>query len=213
MKSRKNKAAKAAAFLALCVMLCSAAPAPTPASTNNAASTSSKPGKIVKMGMVSFKKCVEDSKLGKFEQANFESLKKQMESVLAEKEKTLSDMASKFNDADYLDSLSPEAETDLKRKFRALNQELSQQQNQYLQSLQQTNFQVVQKLQEQVTKAAELIAKNEKYDVILNDESTFFASPDLDISSKIIAILDQDFDKNPPQSKENARNTPENNLK
>ena len=125
-----------------------------------------------------------------------------METVLAEKEKTLNDMATKFNDADYLDSLSPEAETDLKRKFRALNQELSQQQNQYLQTLQQTNMKVVQKLQEQVIKAAELIAKNEQMDLILNDEAGFYISPDLDISAKIIGILDQDYDKNPPSAKD-----------
>lgn len=147
---------------------------------------------------------MEESKLGKFEQANFESLKKQMESVLAEKEKTLSDMASKFNDADYLDSLSPEAETELKRKFRALSQELSQQQNQYLQTLQQTNLKVVQKLQEQVLKASEQIAKNEKFDIILNEESAFFVAPSLDISAKVITLLDQEYDKNPPQAKESV---------
>lgn len=191
---------KFALFTVLCastLLLSSAAePQKTPASNNNQ--------QQLKIGVVSFKTCVEKSKVGKQEQANFESLKKQMESVLAEKEKTLNDMASKFNDADYLDSLSPEAETDLKRKFRALNQEISQQQNQYMQTLQQTNFKVVQKLQEQVTKAAEIVAKNEKLDLILNDEGSFYNAPRLNISDKVIALMDTEFDKNPEPNKNPA---------
>ncbi|MFQ5729127.1 MAG: OmpH family outer membrane protein, partial [Waddliaceae bacterium] len=81
-----------------------------------------------KIGLVNFKACVEKSKFGKQEQDNFEALKKQMEGVLEEKEKTLSEISTKFNDPDYLDSLSSEAEAELKHKFRSLNQELAQHQ-------------------------------------------------------------------------------------
>lgn len=151
--------------------------------------------KTVRVGIVNFKQCVENSKMGKHEQGNFENLKKQMESVLAEKEKSLNEMATKFNDPEYLDSLSPEAETDLKRKFRSMNQEITQQQQQYMQTLQQTNFKVIQKLNELVTKAATSVAKTENLDVVLNEESSFFYNPTLDISSKIITLLDADFEK------------------
>ena len=43
--------------------------------------------KALKIGVVNFKLAVEESKAGKQEQTNFESLKKQMESVLEEKER------------------------------------------------------------------------------------------------------------------------------
>ena len=89
-----------------------------------------------KVVYVDFKECVEGSKLGKQEQSTFENLKKQMEKALEEQEKTLTDLATKLNDTDYLDSLTPEAETELKRKFRALNQEMNQVQSQYYQTLQ-----------------------------------------------------------------------------
>lgn len=148
-----------------------------------------------KVGIVNFKNCVEQSKAGKLEQANFESLKKQMENVLAEKEKSLNDMSNKFNDGDYLDSLSPEAETELKRKFRALNQELSQQQQQYLQTLQQTNLKVIQGLTETVSKAAQTLAKNEMLDMVFNEEAFFYWAPELDMTQKVISILDADFEK------------------
>jgi|694.fasta_scaffold01263_2 outer membrane protein len=156
----------------------------------------------LKIGVVNFKHCVEQSKIGKKEQAQFEDLKKQMENVLAEKEKALNEMATKFNDADYLDSLSPEAETELKRKFRAQNQDLAQLQNQYMQSLQQTNFKVIQKLNEMISKAADTIAKKERYDLILNEEAAFFFTSGIDLSSKVIAILDEDFEKMPKDTKE-----------
>lgn len=140
---------------------------------------------------VNFKTCVDSSKFGKQEQSSFDALKKQMEGVLSEKEKGLNDMAAKFDDPDYLDSLSPEAETELKRKFRTMNQEISQLQTQYYQALQQTNFKVVQQLNEVVTKASNKLAKDEKIDLIINDEGCFFANPQFDVSQKIIKIMDE----------------------
>lgn len=170
--------------------------------TSASATCSAAPdGKSVKVGVVNFKQCVEKSKVGKQEQANFDNMKKQMETVLADKEKTLMDMAAKLEDGDYLDSLSPDAETDLKRKFRALSQEMSQQQQQYMQTLQQTNFKVVAKITEDVTKAAEAIAKKENIDVVLNEEAAFFVTPNLDLSSKVIAILDENFDAQGKETK------------
>ena len=172
---------------AAAALLMAAAPAPAP--QNQAAP------KALRIGVVNFKQCIERSKLGKQEQANFENLKKQMESVLGEKDKTLNDMASKLNDPDYLDSLSPEAETDLKRKFRSLSQELTGQQQEYMQVLQQTNLKVIQGMNELVAKTASSIAKAEGYDLILNEEGVFSSSPELDITNKVVASLDVDFEK------------------
>ncbi|CDZ80560.1 Outer membrane protein [Candidatus Rubidus massiliensis] len=162
-----------------------------------AASTNSNKPLVIKV--VNFKYCVENSKVGKQEQSSFEAMKKQMETILEDKEKTLNDMAEKFNDPDYLDSLSPEAETDLKRKFRALSQEITQQQNQYFQTLNQTNVKVVQKLTEMVTKASKKIAEEKGIDIILTEESIFFSSPDIDISNQVIAVLDEAHEKEPKE--------------
>jgi len=165
-------------------------------------SAAEKPSSNVKIAVVNFKTCVDQSKMGKQEQSSFEALKKQMELSLEEKEKTMTEISEKFNDPDYLDSLSPEAETELKRKFRGMNQELSQIQAQYYQTLQQTNFKIVQKLQEDVTKAATTIAEQEDYDVVLNEESVFFVNAKHDISAKVIQLMDQNFEKEAAQAKE-----------
>lgn len=135
---------------------------------------------------VDFKKCIETSKMGLAEKEQFEAMKKKMETALEEKQKELNALASKLNDPDYLDSLSPEAETDLKRKGRALSQELAEMENQSYQILNQTNFKVVQKLTEAVSQASKSVAKRNKIDVILNEESCFFESADLDITDMIV---------------------------
>lgn len=153
------------------------------------------------IGLANFKTCVEQSKMGKQEQTTFESMKKQMESILEEKEKALNEMATKFNDPDYLDSLAPEAETELKRKFRALSQELTQQQNQYYQTLNQANYRIIQKLTDSVTKASNEVAKENKLDIILNEESCFYCVASLDISSLVVVKMDEAFEK---EAKEKA---------
>jgi len=148
-----------------------------------------------KIASVDFKKVVEESKYGKREQANFEGLKKQMETVLEEKEKALTDMESKFNDPDYLDSLSPEAENEMKNNFRTINQELGQIQSQYYQTLNQANMLILQQLGELVSKSAAQAAKDSGFDMILSTESGFYFAPNLDLSQKIISLLNEQFDK------------------
>jgi len=160
--------------------------------------------KPIAMRIVNFKTCVETSKAGKQEQAAFEALKKQIELTLEDKEKTLNDLANKLNDVDYLDSLSPEAETELKRKFRALNQELNQQQNQFFQSLNQTNVRVVQKLSELVGKASTEVAQKQGIQMILNEETSFFYAPDLDISKDVVAVMDRMYEAEVTNAKQNA---------
>lgn len=185
MKKISYKLFKISTLLLSCGLLMSATPSEAPAASQ----------KVARVGLINFKKCIEESKIGKQEQETFEGMKKKMEDVLEEKDKELNVLAEKLNDPDQLDLMSAEAETELKRKFRALSQEVSQLQNQYLQSLQQTNFKIVQGLAEVVSKAAELVAKDEKYDVLLNDEGAFYFDKSLDVSSKVVIKMDQLFDE------------------
>lgn len=147
----------------------------------------------IEVAVVNFKECVENSKIGKKEQENFEALKKQMESVLEGQEKELNEIAQKLNDPDYLDSISAEAETELKRKARGMQQELAAHQQQFYQALQQANFKVVQDLSEKIGSAAKAVAKKKNIDLVLNDEVTFFATSSLDISKAVIQELDTNF--------------------
>lgn len=162
----------------------------------------------LKIGIVDFRYCVENSKLGKQEQAAFEAMKKKMEAVLDEKEKELNDLAEKLNDPDQLDLMSPEAETELKRKFRGQNQEISQLQSQCYQSLNQTNMKVIQDLAESIGEASDRLAKEENYDILSNSESIFSYNDDLDVSKKIVIKMDQIFDKTSSKPAAIPSNTP-----
>ncbi len=144
----------------------------------------------VKIGVVNFKLVVEESKFGKLEQSNFETLKKQIEGVVEEKDKARADLAAKFNDPDYIESLSPEAENELKHKFRLINLELGQMEGQFYQTLNQANVKILQKLNEMVSKAAVTVAKENHLTLILNEDGCFFNDKTLDVSRKIIANLD-----------------------
>lgn len=184
--------------LKLCLAAFSLTAALVASLTANAAETAPttfEQSKPLRIALVNFKTCVEKSKLGQKEQAAFEGMKKQMETILVEKEKAVAEVATKFNDMDYLDSLSPDAEAELKRQYRTLNQEFSQQQNQFYQTLQQANVMIVQKLTEQVTKATQEVAKNNKIDLVLTDESAFYYAPAIDISPMVIVLMDESFVK------------------
>ncbi len=158
-----------------------------------------------RIGIVNTKKCLEESKLGKQEQTNFEKMKQQMESVLQDKEKLLEEIEAKLNDDDYMDSISDEAASELKRKKRTIRNEGMQLQSQYMQTLQQANMKIVQKLTDVVNKASALIAQESinghTLDIIFTDEACTFYSPHLDISERIIAKMNAIYDA---EQKDNA---------
>jgi outer membrane protein len=146
----------------------------------------------LKIGTASFKVCLEGSKYGKKEQVRFEELKKQLEVSLEAKEKELNELAPKLKD-EYIDTLSPEAEAELKGRFKALSQEYSMQQNQYMQMLNQTNYQIIQKFGEWIGVASTQVAKAKNLDLILNEEAIFHSNPTLDVSQDVIQELDKKF--------------------
>lgn len=146
----------------------------------------------LKVGVVNLKSCFEGSKLGKQEQARFEEIKKQLEATIEAKEKELNEMAPKFSD-EYLDTLSPEAEAELKGKYQRLAQDLSQQQNQYYNMLNQANYQIVQTVSEAVAESAKKVAASKGLDLTINEEVCFYHNPTLDISKEVIVEMDASF--------------------
>src|SRR5689334_10247585 len=77
-------------------------------------------GKNAKIAFVSFKECLDNSNAGKQELKRFQEMQKEMEKTLEAKEKELNELAPKLK-SDYLDTLTPEAEAQLKEKFRLLS--------------------------------------------------------------------------------------------
>jgi outer membrane protein len=146
------------------------------------------------IGVVNFATCITESKAGKKEQENMESMRKQMSSLIEDTEKELREIAAKFEDTEYLDSLSPKAEEDLKVKFQTLQEDLGRYQNQFYQVLNHANYQMLQKMSATIAKAAEKIADNRKLDYVMNKEACFYIRPDYDVTALVIAEMDNNFE-------------------
>lgn len=157
------------------------------------------------IGVVNFSNCVTDSKLGKQEQSSFDALKKQMSTLLEDTEKQLNDIAAKFNDPEYLDGLSPEAEEELKNKFRVLSDEMNRYQNQYYQVLNQANMRIIQTISNGINTASEKVAKDKKLTVVVNKDACFYFSPGLDVTNQVVSEMDKTFES---ESKKQAAAAP-----
>jgi outer membrane protein len=146
------------------------------------------------IGVVNFATCIAESKVGKKEQENMDNIRKQMSSLMEDTEKELKEIAAKFEDTEYLDSLSPKAEEELKVKFQALQEDLSRYQSQFYQVLNHANYQMVHKMTSSISKAAERIAQPKKLDYVMNKEACFYIRPDLDVTSLVIDEMDKTYE-------------------
>lgn len=148
------------------------------------------------IGAVNFGTCIANSKLGKKEQENMEALRKQMTSLMEKTDKELKELAAKFEDTEFLDSLSPKAEEEMKLKYQTLQEDLSRYQNQFYQMMQHAQYQLMQKMHGEIAKVSEKIADTQemKLDYILNKEACFYIRPNLDVTEAVIAELDKAFD-------------------
>lgn len=160
------------------------------------------------VGVVNFSSCMTESKVGQQEQASFEALKNQMTSLLEDTEKQINEIAAKFNDSEYMDGLSPEAEEEMKNKFRSLNEEMNRYQNQYYQVLNQANMKIVQAMGGNIQDAAQKVADNKKLTMVINKEACFFHTPTLDVTNLVIAEMDKAYEKNKAKVAENSQNAP-----
>ena len=146
-------------------------------------------------GVVNFSTCVTDSKYGKHEQTQFEKIRGQWGSMIEETEKELKDVSAKFEDQDYLDGLSPEAEEELKIKYRTLYEDMSRYQGQLSQILNQANYFLIQRMSSNIAKASESIARSKKLSVVINKEACFYNAPDLDVTAIVIKEMNKNYDQ------------------
>jgi outer membrane protein len=144
----------------------------------------------LKVGVVNFRKAVEESKLGKQEQEMLENMKKQVESILKEKGEEFQKLSGKLQDEDFRESQKPDALQKMEQQYQQLGQELQQAQGQYYQAMQQQNMRIIQRLAEVVSKASERVADTRKLDLVLNDDNAFFSAPGLDITKDVVAEMD-----------------------
>ena len=116
-----------------------------------------------------------------------------MTTLLEDTEKQLNELSAKFNDPEFLDGLSPEAEEELKNKFRTLNEELGRYQNQYYQVMNQANMRIMQTISASINTASEKVAKDKKLSMVVNKDACFYYTPGLDVTTLVIGEMDKTF--------------------
>jgi outer membrane protein len=143
------------------------------------------------IGTVNFTTCITESELGKKEQNSMEALRKQIGSMMEQNETKLKDLATKLEDTEYMDSLSPKAEEELKLSYQTTQEELGRFQQQFYQIMQGANYQLIQKMSQSISTAAEKIAKEKKLDCVLNKEACFYSGPQYDVTSLVIEEMNR----------------------
>ena len=149
----------------------------------------------ISIGVVNFASCITDSNYGKHEQQQMEKISQQFTSLMEETEKEMKAIGEKFEDQDYMDGLSPEAEQEMKMKQQALNEDLMKYNNQRYQILQQAEYFFMQKISTAISAAAETIAKNKNLEFIMRKDIAFFSDPNMDITKLVIEEMDKNFDE------------------
>lgn len=147
------------------------------------------------IGIVNFATCMSDSKLGKQEQTAFENLKTQMNTLVQNTEKQLAELTTKFQDAEYMDGLSPEAEEDMKMKYKNLSEEMARYQNQYYQVLNQANMKIFHTVGASIQEAAAKVATDHNLNMVLNQEACFFNKSTFDVTPFVITEMNKNFDQ------------------
>ena len=148
-----------------------------------------------KVGIVNMENVFMETKLGKQEQASFETMRKQFATLLEDTEKQLRDLNDQLSDKDTLEGLSPEGEAEMKNKFAQLSEEMNRYQQQYQQFMQQGQHRIIQSIFGGITQASEKLAAAKGYTMILNKQACFYSAPTLDVTADMIKEMDKNFEE------------------
>lgn len=152
------------------------------------------------LGFVDFRRCVEESKVGKEQQNSLEVLRNKLASAIEETEKERNELIQKLSDPDYVDSLSHEAEEELKHRFQELSQMQAQRENQFYQILSQEEYKLIQEISIHVARASAIVAKDEGLDLILRNEAAFFQQPNMDVTTLVLSEMNAAYDREAEQT-------------
>lgn len=143
-----------------------------------------------RVGIVSVRACVEQSKEGQTARDSLENLNKSLTKSLDELSKKLEEINIKLENEDVRDSLAPEAEKALQDERDNLLQEHEMRRMHFSQQMQQAQMAAMQTLFDRVSKASEGVAADLNLNLIIQEDSAFFFSPKLDVTDRVIAVMD-----------------------
>lgn len=145
------------------------------------------------IGIVDFRRCLDDSKFGQKERDGLLALQKQLATQVEAAEQELNHLTDKLRDPEFLDSLSSEAEEELKMRYQALSQDIVQRQNQFYQIMGQGEMKLMQQLTTQIMRAAQIVAKEKKLEYVIREDAFAFFNPTHDVTKDVVSEMDKLF--------------------
>ncbi len=147
-------------------------------------------------GVVQVDTCFKSTKYGVKENSEFDQARRFLESGLQAQGLELKAISEKLEDVDYMDSLSKEAEQELRMKMAQLNQEFHYARNVYFEKVQNAQAELQQRLLAQVNAAVSEVAKKKNLTLVVVKEQCLFTGTKLDITDDVIKVMDKSFDAN-----------------
>ncbi len=148
-----------------------------------------------KVGIVDFQQCATESAVGKKEEESFTALQKQIGSLMEDTGKKYKELDEKLNDKDFTDGLSPEGKKELESKRESLAQEMQRYQQQQYMVLNQAHQKRIQAIRNATSEAATVVAQKHGVGVVLDKGETLFSLDSLNLTTDIIAKMDENFEK------------------
>lgn len=147
-----------------------------------------------KVGVVMIRACFDQSKAGHNARDTLEKMNKQLTSSLEEIDRHLDEISAQLDDENNRDSMTPEAEKQLQDKFEALSQERELKRMQFGQQMQQSQMMIMQKIYEKVSRASKQVAEEMGFDLIVQEDSSLYFAPSLDVTQAVLHTMDKLFD-------------------
>lgn len=158
------------------------------ASTNSFAEASNLPG------IVNFQACVSEAKIAQEKQKELEGLEKQFRVRIDEIQKRCKEIDEKLGNEAYIDSISAEAEENLKKERQAEVQKLMSAQNEFQQIMQQQQMAFQQSFVLSLGDAAKQVAKERGHSYVISKDACLFYDDNLDMTKDVVAKVNAVYD-------------------
>jgi outer membrane protein len=141
-----------------------------------------------------FAKCYEKSKIGVAKNKEMKELNEKLSTQFEEAHKKFKELDTKLADNNFLDSISPEEEQNLRKEKEMVQQQLGAFQMQFQEMLQQAQNKTIHELVQYVNNAAKVIAGEKKSPLVINKDTVFYYDPSLDYTNLIIDQMDKEYE-------------------
>ena len=156
-------------------------------------------------GVVNFQTCMEKAKIAQDKRRELEGFDKQFRVKIDEIQKRCKEIDDKLNNVEYVDSITAEAEENLKKERQAEMQKLMGTQNEFQQIMQQQQMAFSQSFMISLGDAAKKVAKEKGLSHVIAKEACLYYEDNLDLTEDVISKINALYDKQQREAEKTAK--------